>query len=193
MLRPGERYQARHDPKHQLRVIAVHFDPACLQDLSEIPLVTRLTDTGLVEQLLQRVVEHWPHDPKTATTYFETVLAETKRSLQPQACDTTALAVLACRDRIAADPGAPWEVTTLAQRCGWSRHHFTRTFSKHMGVSPQTYIVEQRLRAAQDLLQASNLPIGRIAEELGYQDVAFFSRQFTSKVGVTTSQFRRRH
>lgn len=44
---------------------------------------------------------------------------------------------------------------------------------------------------AKQLLIASEMPIGRIAEEVGYTDPLYFSRLFTRLTGVSPRQFRK--
>ncbi|MFW5752740.1 MAG: helix-turn-helix domain-containing protein [Planctomycetota bacterium] len=82
-------------------------------------------------------------------------------------------------------------MSALAARCGWTRHHFARRFKARTGTTPRAYILATRIAAAQDLLAASDLPVTRVAEELGYGEVYAFSKQFTAAVGVPPSTWRR--
>ena len=42
------------------------------------------------------------------------------------------------------------------------------------------------------MLEATDLPVEVIAEEVGYRDTSFFGRLFKRKVALTPAQYRRR-
>ncbi|MDA3962386.1 MAG: helix-turn-helix transcriptional regulator [Planctomycetota bacterium] len=67
---------------------------------------------------------------------------------------------------------------------------FRRRFHRHTGLSPQDYAIARRIDQARNLLETSDQPIGHIAEQLGYREVAFFSRQFRQRLGVSPQVYR---
>lgn len=82
-------------------------------------------------------------------------------------------------------------VADLARRCGMSASHFTRVFRAAFGTSPIDWLRRRRITEAQRRLVESNDPIKRIAEQVGYADRFFFSRDFKQVTGRTPRQFRR--
>lgn len=82
-------------------------------------------------------------------------------------------------------------VGDVAFKAGYSTDHFTRTFKKIMGVNPQLFLVNARLSKAKSILLDSGLTIKEIADQLGYCNAYFFSRQFKKITGYTPSEFRR--
>lgn len=66
-----------------------------------------------------------------------------------------------------------------------------RRFRKAMGQPLHTYLLAHRTRLAQQLLLESDQSLDGIADELGYDDVAYFSRQFKKIAGMSPSAFRR--
>jgi len=82
------------------------------------------------------------------------------------------------------------DVPQLAHSFGLSDRSFRRQFSEQMGVAPARYRMLQRIAAARILLVETTVPVGVIAERLGYCDVHFFSKQFKLVTGTTPARFR---
>ena len=58
-------------------------------------------------------------------------------------------------------------------------------------MSPRHFIVRARLERARQLVQETNMTLGQIAAALGYDDAAFFSRQYKAYAGHAPSSARR--
>lgn len=82
------------------------------------------------------------------------------------------------------------EIEELAKRAGYSLDHFTRIFKTIFGVSPQEYLIDIRIKKAEQLLSATDLNISQIASDLGYCDKYFFSKQFKKRTGLSPKEFR---
>ena len=54
------------------------------------------------------------------------------------------------------------------------------------------YLTALRLERAKVLLNSTDLKIGEIAEEVGFQDARHFSRIFRQQTGALPTEFRRR-
>jgi AraC-like DNA-binding protein len=68
-----------------------------------------------------------------------------------------------------------------------------RTLRRHLqanGSSYQELLDELRFERAKQMLQEDELPIYRIAEELGFSETASFRHAFSRWSGVAPSQFR---
>jgi len=89
------------------------------------------------------------------------------------------------------NPAIHWNVDIIAKRIGLSRSQTNVRFQQVTGTSPKSFIVNQRMRRAKDLLRQSPMSIDAIAEALGYRDVFFFSRQFKKLTGTPPSTYRR--
>jgi len=53
-----------------------------------------------------------------------------------------------------------------------------------------TFVIQTRLELARQLILESGLSLMDIADELGYQDLYFFSRQFKQRYGQPPSTYR---
>jgi AraC-like DNA-binding protein len=88
------------------------------------------------------------------------------------------------------DPGRDWTVEELARACSLSRSSFAARFVARVGKPPATYLAHVRLDAATDLLRDTPLPVGLVAERVGYKSEAAFSRAFKHRYGAPPARWR---
>jgi len=81
-------------------------------------------------------------------------------------------------------------IDDLAKLSNLSLSSFKREFKRIYDNSPQSYINTKKLEKAQALLQNTNLAIGEIAFDIGFNDPQYFTRLFTKNIGITPSDFR---
>lgn len=77
----------------------------------------------------------------------------------------------------------------LARTAGMSLSTFKRCFKKQFGKSPGKWLKEQRIAKAKRMLKNQAAPISDVAFELGYSDVAAFSKAFKTDTGFTPTEF----
>jgi len=73
-----------------------------------------------------------------------------------------------------------------------SERTLARRFKATLGMSPLTYLQSQRIARARQLLESSTLPLERIVEQCGYEDVSSFRKLFARQVGMTPREYRLR-
>ena len=83
------------------------------------------------------------------------------------------------------------DVDQLARLERMSCTTFRIAFKKHTGISPNEYIIAQRISVACRLLAQTELSVKEIAGEVGYADQYYFSRIFKKKVGMTPLKYRK--
>ncbi len=88
------------------------------------------------------------------------------------------------------DPVGPGATELAALACV-SVSSFHRLFKRHTGTTLTDYVVRLRIGQACSLLASSDRPIARIADEVGYNSLANFNRQFRARKGTTPREFRR--
>jgi AraC-like DNA-binding protein/quercetin dioxygenase-like cupin family protein len=80
---------------------------------------------------------------------------------------------------------------TLARNLGFSSYTiFRQEFDKVTGLPHTQYQLGIRLDKAKELLCGTTLPIGEIADQLGFRDQYYFARFFKAKTGITASEYR---
>jgi hypothetical protein len=82
-------------------------------------------------------------------------------------------------------------VDTLAARALMSRRSFVRHFKAATGATPHAWLLTQRMNRAEELLEATDLPIEHVAEQVGYRNPAVFRDQFVLRRGVPPREYRR--
>ncbi len=88
-------------------------------------------------------------------------------------------------------PERAWQVATLARGVGMSRSPFAARFRALVGVPPIEYLGRWRMHLAMVLLRDQEAPVARVAERVGYESEAAFSKAFKRYVGLPPSRFRR--
>lgn len=88
--------------------------------------------------------------------------------------------------------GEDWSVKRLAQAVAMSPSRFAARFSAALGDSPMAYVTKWRMNAAGRLLTESRLGIGEIAADVGYENVAAFTRTFKRHLGIPPAVWRTR-
>lgn len=73
----------------------------------------------------------------------------------------------------------------LAKQAGMSRSAFCARFTKLVGESPMRYATRWRMTIAQTWLREKGSTVADVADRLGYQSEAAFSRAFKRMIGVS--------
>ena len=84
----------------------------------------------------------------------------------------------------------PISVDDLAVRAVMSRRTFARRFRSETGTTPAQWLLEQRLRAAQSLLETTDRPVGQIAQESGFGNAAALRAHFERRLRTTPTAYR---
>lgn len=80
---------------------------------------------------------------------------------------------------------------SLAHQLGFSPNYLSVLIKKELGLPFQDYLVQERLKKAKLLLLTSDLKIYEIAEQVGFEDMNYFSQRFKQLIGMTPSQYKK--
>jgi len=196
ILRPGGSYDASHNPAHPLGVCYLHFDllknnrPQRAD--AHLPFYTEVADVPFTESLLRRTVELAPQQSPVAAHLFRAVLAMLHDRPAPRPSPLQQQLLTIAR-QIRETPGRPWAIDALARELAVTPDHFTREFTAHLHTTPKRFVLQERIRRAQQLLRDSSLPIEQIAIAVGYGDLFTFSKRFKLLTGLPPRTWRQRH
>lgn len=95
-----------------------------------------------------------------------------------------------CRKRRLAEPD---DLDVLAQAFHVSSRTLLRRVKAETGQTPLALLQHARVEGAKKLLSTTTHSVAQITEDVGYSDVATFSRLFARLAGETPAKYRRRH
>lgn len=93
-------------------------------------------------------------------------------------------------NEIEKNPTAFLSVQKAASYLAWSESHFARQFKQQTQQSFITYVTNKRLDRAKLMLAHTTKPVLRIAGELDFQPLNYFSRTFKKHTGQTPTEYR---
>ena len=79
----------------------------------------------------------------------------------------------------------------LAGKCGMSQRNMMRRFDAATGTTPVNYLLHLRIYQATIMLKTTRQSINEIAEQCGFNDSNYFTRQFHRLVCKTPSEYRK--
>ncbi|WP_329273066.1 helix-turn-helix domain-containing protein [Streptomyces sp. NBC_01451] len=85
----------------------------------------------------------------------------------------------------------PLTVEDLARRANMSSRHLGRHFRTVTGTTPLQWLLTQRIRRAQELLEATGDSVDAIAEAVGMGTATTLRRHFNRTIGVPPDAYRR--
>jgi transcriptional regulator GlxA family with amidase domain len=84
-----------------------------------------------------------------------------------------------------------WTVDDLGREVGLSRSALADRFTRLIGEPPMRYLARWRIQVAAQQLRKSDLPLARIAEQVGYESEAAFNRAFKRNFGIPPAAWRK--
>lgn len=82
------------------------------------------------------------------------------------------------------------QLADVADHCYVSQWHLSKLLNKHTGENFSVALNKARIAEAKELLQDPSRRIYDIAEEVGFQDLAHFSRVFKKLEGISANEYR---
>jgi AraC-like DNA-binding protein len=79
-------------------------------------------------------------------------------------------------------------LSSLAKLSGRSLSTFNRDFRKAFDTSPHHWLLNKRLNKAREILLTTTSKTSEVYQELGFKDLAHFSKTFKKKFGVSPSE-----
>lgn len=95
--------------------------------------------------------------------------------------------------RIEAGVGQGLDAADLPRLAGVSQAHLSRSFRRHLGVTPSQHLNRLRLRQAAVQLARTGRDVLDIGYGLGFRSPSYFYRLFARAYGLPPAAYRRRH
>jgi AraC-like DNA-binding protein len=89
------------------------------------------------------------------------------------------------------DFARPWTIEELSREIGLSRSALADRFTRLIGAAPMHYLAQLRMQAAAQKLRNSAAALAQVADDVGYESEAAFSRAFKKAFGTAPATWRR--
>jgi AraC-like DNA-binding protein len=89
------------------------------------------------------------------------------------------------------DIARPWTVDELGREVGLSRSALAERFIRLIGTPPMHYLANWRMQVATQKLRHTSASLAQVADMVGYESEAAFSRAFKKAFGVAPATWRR--
>lgn len=117
-----------------------------------------------MERLIDRIIDALAEDEKKDADNARSILKKAQKYIQEH-----------IRDELRRDE--------VADAVHLNADYLSKLFKKELGVSLKEYILEQKMRQAQNLLRTTVLPVGIIASMVGYDNFSHFSQVYKKMIG----------
>lgn len=104
--------------------------------------------------------------------------------------DRDADALAAVREHALRHLHEPLTVADLAARAGMSPRTFARHFTAATGTTPLRWLLDQRIAAAQRLLERTDLPMPEVARRAGFGSEVTMRQHFASRLATSPRAYR---
>lgn len=81
-------------------------------------------------------------------------------------------------------------VNDIADFIGINRSYLSTIFKKQLNISPQRYLLNFRMKMAEELIRTTQYTICDIASQVGYNDSLVFSKIFKKTYGLSPANYR---
>ena len=196
LLSPNIQYIAYHDIADMLSVIHIHFD-FVKNGMKAYPFGVIDSNTGsanLIIQALEYVMFLYNiKDYQRAYIWFKAVLCDLfgECASANDGIDKGIHEVIYSICRVIGNSVNIPNLAEFAEQYSYSVSYLGKMFTKITGMSYTDYVNHTKLNKAKVLLCSTNKSLSRIAEETGYYDVSYFSRQFKKNTGISPGKFRK--
>jgi AraC-like DNA-binding protein len=174
---------------------------AALPPVFRVALGSRPAGVWIAESLryaLREAQARHPGSTAVAAKVAESMFVETLRAYVEDLPATEAGWLAGLRDphvgrclaSMHAAPAHPWSLEELADEAHVSRSVLAERFTELLGVPPMKYLKRWRLSVAARMLCDEGSNIVRVAEAVGYESEASFSRAFKGEFGVPPGAWR---
>ncbi|WP_372629915.1 helix-turn-helix domain-containing protein [Cohnella sp.] len=204
LTRPGEVHSYRYDPHKPTRHLFIHFWLKALPDnlltvlQPEAPSVIPYQGELLFSLMKQINVIAYSKPEKLqdrGSLLLLSLLSEIDALAAEEPPDTNRLPPQLSKALNVIDGhlSSPLSVEQLARRVGWTPEHLSRSFSRHLGMTPKETIVRKKIDRACRLLLYGRKSVKEIAFEVGFADENYFCRVFKATKAITATDYRAKY
>ena len=140
-----------------------------------------------LNRMMRKVYEtEDPDELYQLVSRFVSRLAE-KEAVEDDVTVMVAAAIKTVNDSLA---DSELNLTSVADKLHVTPNYLSNRFSRDMGQSFSSYLLQTRIRRSKRLLRTVSYKIYEVAEMVGFADVSYFNKSFKKVEGITPMQYR---
>lgn len=121
---------------------------------------------------------------------IHSLLVEMLRASRAAERSTEDAAIKCACDLVADSFGRPLTLDEMAGAAQVSTSYLLKVFRRNLGTTPYEYLLRFRITRAKELLAETDMRIGQIAREVGFNSESNFSYRFAKMVGQSPRSYR---
>lgn len=129
--------------------------------------------------------------PRICQNLTENLFLRLDRELEDPPLSPVPSSLLLLKRELMENPARPRRLGEMASSAGYSVPHFCALWKRHFSASPVDYLIGLRMSRAAYLLKNRALRVTQVAEQVGYDDVYYFSKLFKKRFGISPGHFNR--
>ena len=163
----------------------------------QVPQFVRLLQPGKMLEVLHQLVQlnqsaHLAGAKWKQQVLFQDVIEQLSASNEVDSSTPSAV----CAEQAAAYLRRHYREEITAQALGENMNfhpvYIARCMQKEYGCSPMEYLLQYRIEQAKLMLLQTDRSISRIAEEVGFNQAAYFTSCFSKLEGISPRKYRQR-
>lgn len=190
------------NPKKKLETYLNPLYEDCF--LNQLPSKIALENQEKIGEAIKKIIEYHNHEDQDYGTlmensYLNLLLAQLykvyqgldKKQTKYNAYVNKAIRFIDLNNRFNETTSEEiLKVKTIADHIGVSTTYFQNIFKECVGMTPNEYLVQVRIKKAKYLLTHTSASIAIIADQCGFSSNAYFSYAFKKWEGIKPSQYR---
>ena len=204
-LEPGKAHEFGSSASDPWSCYYIHYEGTMAASYTRLILDERESGTCRIKgkgeylksfnRILATLEQGWnPQNALMASAHLHKLLSHIYFSKQNGAKGTRPSSpesrIQAIADMIKENPHNNISVMELARAAHLSTSRFRELFRKLNGMSPKQFSLHAQIARAKELLLSDSLCIHEVALRAGFSNSHYFARIFSTKVGITPSEYR---
>ncbi|NBD27540.1 helix-turn-helix domain-containing protein [Paenibacillus glycinis] len=163
----------------------------------QVPQFARLLHPGKVDELIGQLIQlNQSFYSGSAKWNQQALFQDVLRQLSASMAKEESTPAAACADLAAAYMRKHYRESVTAQELGdrlnFHPVYIARCMQRIYGCTPMEYLLHHRIEQAKLMLLQTDHTVARIAEEVGFNQAAYFTSCFTRAEGISPRKYRQR-
>jgi len=191
-------------PENPWTIHWAHFNGTAVEELltkynitTKNPLFRSANTVQISDGFKQIISEHSKAPESFSFEYrqslFNSLFFTIMKQITQKKSDDLHPAVTAAIEFIDKNLNRKLSLDTIAKETMISKYYLTHLFKSQLGISPNHYITQQRIKLAKNLLKNTSNTIASISQSTGFDNQFYFSSVFKKNTGKSPVDYRKQY